>query len=240
MYPVVTIGGGDVGERGVVGMPRVARVVVPDCPHHVTQRGNRRAPVFADEEDRNVYIGLLKKYAEKHDLDIWAYCLMTNHVHFVAVPRSAVALSRTFRDAHTVYAQRFNREWGQSGHVFQGRFFSCPMDDPYMWATVRYTERNPVRARIVERAEDYPWSSAAAHCGLRMDSLLSEGFPPEGIISDWSAWLREEDEQMLKTIRRQTHVGLPCGNREFIDRLENLLGRSLRPQKRGRKPKSKN
>ncbi len=147
-------------------MPRVARVVVPDCPHHVTQRGNRRTRIFKDEEDWRTYVAFLKKYAEKHELGIWAYCLMMNHVHFVAVPRSPTSLSGTFRDAHAAYAQRFNREWGHSGHVFQGRFFSCPMDDPYMWATVRYIERNPVRARIVKRAEDYEWSSAAAHCGL--------------------------------------------------------------------------
>jgi putative transposase len=137
----------------------VARVEVPDCPHHVTQRGNRRGLIFKDEEDRGAYVTFLKKYAEKHELDIWAYGLMTNHVHFIAVPRSLASLSGTFRDAHAVYAQRFNREWGHSGHLFQGRFFSCPMDDPYMWATVRYIERNPVRAHIVDRAEDYAWSS---------------------------------------------------------------------------------
>jgi putative transposase len=221
-------------------MPRVARVVVPDCPHHVTQRGNRRAPIFQDAEDWGVYIALLRKYSERHDLDIWTYCLMPNHVHFVAVPRSAVALSRTFHATHTAYALYFNKAWGLSGHVFQGRFFSCPMDDPYMWATVRYAENNPVKARLVEQAEDYAWSSAAAHCGMRRDGLLSEGFPPSGVIEDWSAWLREKpNRQMLKTIRRQTRVGLPCGSPEFVDRLEKELGRSLRPPKRGRKPSSR-
>ena len=113
------------------------------------------------------------------------------------------------------------------------------MDDPYMWATVRYIERNPVKARLVERAEDYPWSSAAAHCGLRSDDLLSEGFPPEGVISDWSAWLREEDDkQMIKTIRRHTHTGRPCGGKEFVERLETMLGRLLRLQRRGSKTQS--
>jgi putative transposase len=218
-------------------MPRVARVEVPDCAHHVTQRGNRRTAIFKDEEDRRAYGTFLKKYAEKHGLDIWAYCLMTNHVHHVVVPRSPGSLSWTFRDAHTAHALRFNREWGQSGHVFQGRFFSCPMDDPHMWATVRYIERNPVRAHIVERAEDYRWSSAAAHCGLRPDDLLSDRFPPEGVISDWSAWLGEEDDkEMVKAIRRHTRTGWPCGGKEFVDRLEGMLGRSLRPQQRGRKP----
>ena len=110
-----------------------------------------------------------------------------------------------------------------------------------MWSTVRYVERNPVRARLVERAEDYPWSSAAAHCGLRTDNLLSDGFPPEGIIPDWSASLREEDDkQTVKTIRKYTDTGLPCGGKPFVDRLEKMLGRSLRPKKKGRKPKNAN
>jgi putative transposase len=111
------------------------------------------------------------------------------------------------------------------------------MDDPYMWSTVRYAERNPVRARLVERAEEYPWSSTVAHCGLRSDDLLSEGFPPEGVIPDWSRWLREEDdEQTVKTIRKYTHTRLPCGSEEFVDRLERLLGRSLRLKKKGHNP----
>ncbi len=219
-------------------MPRVARVVVVDCPHHVTQRRNRRSTIFKDEEDRKVYPTILKKSVETHELDIWAYCLMTNHVHFVAVPRFPISLSGTFRDAHAVYAQRFNSEWGHSGYL--GRFFSCPMDDLYMWSTVRYVERNPVRAGLVERAEDYRWSSTAAHCGLR-DDLLSEGFPPDGVIPDWSRWLREEDDnQIVKTIRKHTHTGLPCGGTQFVDHLEKMLGRSLRPKKKGRKPKSRN
>ena len=114
------------------------------------------------------------------------------------------------------------------------------MDDPHMWAAVRYIERNPVKARLVNRAEDYPWSSAAAHCGLRVDDLLSDGFPPVGVIPDWSAWLREEDtEEMIKAIRRHTHIGRPCGGKEFIDRLEATLGRTLRSRKRGPKPKRK-
>jgi len=142
------------------------------------------------------------------------------------------------RDVRSPTQQATNVHYVPKAPLYQGRFFSCPMDDPHMWATVRYIERNPVRARIVEQAEDYPWSSAAAHCGLREDDLLSEGFPPGGVIADWSAWLREEDDKdMIKTIRRHTKIGWPCGGKEFVDRLERMLGRPLRPQKRGPKAK---
>jgi putative transposase len=219
-------------------MSRVARIVVPGYPHHVTQRGNRRADVFETEDDRHAYLRFLKKYGERHGLDIWAYCLMTNHVHLIAVPEREESLARTLRDAHTVYAMRFNTRTQMSGHVWQGRFYSCVLDETHLWAAVRYVERNPVRAGMVDRAEDHPWSSAPAHCGLRTDPLLSKEYPPPGVIVDWAEWLRvEEDPDAVDRIRRQTSTGRPCGGSRFVVQLENLLGRLLRPAKRGRKPK---
>ena len=217
-------------------MGRVARAVVAGCPHHVTQRGNRRGDVFEVDEDREAYLALLGQYMAKHGVSLWAYCLMTNHVHLIVVPEEEQSLSRALRDAHTVYAMRFNRRTKLSGHVWQGRFYSCPLDDAHLWAAVRYVERNPVRAGLVERAEEYRWSSAPAHCGLRHDGILAKGFPPEGAIEDWRAWLREEeDEGLLEAIRRHTTTGRPCGSPGFVERVEALLGRRLRPQKRGRK-----
>lgn len=219
-------------------MTRLARVVVPGIPHHVTQRGNRGADVFETDEDRRTYLSFLRKYSAKHGLSIWVYCLMTNHVHLLAAPEHEHSLGRALRDAHTVYAMRFNERSKLSGHVWQGRFYSCPLDERHLWAAVRYVERNPVRARLVERAEDYPWSSAAAHCGLRNDVLLAKQFPPEGIVEDWQEWLRnEEDSATVKTIRRHTGTGRPCGSPSFVAKLEASLGRVLRPQKRGRKRK---
>lgn len=221
-------------------MSRVARIVVPGYPHHVTQRGNRRADVFEDDSDREAYLRFLKQYTDRHGLAIWAYCLMTNHIHLVAVPQREESLGHALRDAHTVYAMYFNSRTRLSGHVWQGRFHSCPMDDAHLWAAVRYVERNPVRAGLVEHAEAYPWSSAAAHCGLREDPLLAADFPPPDVIEDWSAWLAEDgDPETEDRIRRQTHTGRPCGAAAFLDQLESLLHRTLRPRKRGRKPKSK-
>ena len=219
-------------------MPRIARVVVPGLPHHVSQRGNRQADVFFDRHDRKRYLSLLEKYGQRHGVAIWAYCLMTNHVHFVAVPAAAESLGRTFRDAHQAYASWLNRKMGESGHLWQGRFFSCVLDDRHLWAAVRYVERNPVRAGLVARAEDWPWSSAGAHCGLRDDPLLSPIQMPWP-VPDWSAYLRDEDEADTAAIRRQTRTGRPWGPDGFIKTLELSLGRILHPRKRGRKPKSK-
>jgi len=223
-------------------MSRVARIVVPGFPHHVTQRGNRRADVFETDKDREAYLRYLRQYAEMRGLSIWAYCLMTNHIHLVAVPQREESLGLALRDAHTVYAMYFNSRTGLSGHVWQGRFHSCPLDETHLWAAVRYVERNPVRAGMVERAETYAWSSAAAHCGLRNAPVLSEDFPPPGVIENWADWLHEESEEdeMYTRIRQHTHTGRPCGSPTFLDQLEHLLQRVVRPQKGGRPRKKEN
>ena len=148
-------------------MPRLARVVIPGMPHHVTQRGNRREPVFFEPGDRAWYLHLLAHYADLHGLEIWAYCLMTNHVHLVAVPSTEASLGQSLRDAHGAYSSYLNRRINVTGHLWQGRFYSTVLEGPHMWSAVRYVERNPVRAAIVQRAEEYAWSSAAVHCGLR-------------------------------------------------------------------------
>jgi putative transposase len=218
-------------------MARLARIVAPDMPHHITQRGNRRMEVFFAEEDRQVYLELLRKYARRHRLAVYAYCLMTNHVHMVAVPSTEVAMAYTLRDTHSVYASYVNRRDGSSGHLWQGRFFSSVLEEPHLWAAVRYVERNPVRAGLVPQAADYPWSSAAAHVGGTADPVLSPDFPPIGAIADWGAWLQAEDESASTYLRRQTHVGRPCGAEPFLSRLEEMLQRPVRPLPRGRKPK---
>jgi len=221
-------------------MSRVARVVVPGFPHHVTQRGNRGANVFEVDEDREVYLRLMGKYAARHGLTVWAYCLMTNHIHLVAVPQREDSLGLAMRDAHAVYAMHFNERTELSGHLWQGRFYSCPLDDTHLWAAVRYVERNPVQAGLVERAEDYRWSSAACHCGLRQEPLLSSAWPPAGVVDDWSSWMADGTEDAnIDMIRRNTHTGRPCGGPEFLEQLEGLLHRVLRPKKRGPKFKSK-
>jgi putative transposase len=220
-----------------ITMARLARVVAPGIPHHITQRGNRQMEVFLAEEDYRVYLGLLRKYARRDELAVYAYCLMTNHVHLVAVPSTEVSLARAFRDTHSAYASYVNRREGTWGHLWQGRFFSSVLDEPHLWAAVRYVERNPVRAGLVAKAVDYPWSSAAAHARGVADPLLSPGFPPTGAILDWESWLQTEEESASERLRRQTHVGRPCGAESFLSRLEEMLQRPVRPLPRGRKPR---
>jgi putative transposase len=160
---------------------------------------------------------------------------MTNHVHLVAIPDREESLSRALHIAHTEFSVYFNSKYGFSGHLFQGRPDMCVMDDSHMWNAVRYVERNPVRAGIVKRAEDYLWSSAAAHCGLRNDTLLSAAFPPHGIIDDWSGWLKlDESAEVRHSIRRHTSTGRPWCTPELLVQLEMLTGRDLQLRKPGR------
>ena len=133
-------------------MPRIARAVFSGVPHHITQRGNRREDVFFNEADRAAYLAWLSEYCAKYKVRVLAYCLMTNHIHVVAVPEADASLERVFRPLHTRYAQRVNRAKHWKGHVWQGRFFSSALDEPYLWAAIRYVERNPVRVGMVRRA----------------------------------------------------------------------------------------
>jgi putative transposase len=223
-------------------MPRIARVVVPGLPYHVTQRGNRREDVFFCDADWQRYLELALEYSIQFGLQILAYCLMTNHLHLLCIPLLANSLARVFKPVHARYAQYLNNRLGLCGRLWQGRFFSCPMDDEHLWAAVRYVERNPVRAKMVVRAEDYPWSSAAAHCGLRLDPILSPLpllRPPQTSI--WSSWLADsEDQTLLAKIRLHTQTGRPMGHEDFVTNIESLLGRRVRALANGRprKPRS--
>ena len=222
-------------------MPRLPRPVFSGVPHHITQRGNRREDVFFSDDDRSAYLTWLKEYGEKYHVRILAYCLMTNHIHAVVVPGSEDALEKVFRPLHTRYAQRINRAKQWKGHLWQGRFYSSALDEAYLWAAIRYVERNPVRARIVRRAENYPWSSAPAHCGLKEDTVLTtdrEWLRQLKSVGDWSKWLAESDPPaQLEVLRRHVERGVPCGAERFIRRLERQTGQMLRLRARGRPKK---
>ena len=219
-------------------MPRQSRTVFGGLAHHVTQRGNRRAQVFFNDDDRVSYLTWLQEYSAKYGVEILAYCLMDNHIHLVAVPNDDAGLHLALKPLHMRYAQRVNRAWGWKGHLWQGRFFSSPLDEAYLWAAVRYVERNPVRAGMVTRAEDYAWSSAAAHCHqqpgdlLNLKSKWSKAFLT---IPDWSAWLAEGDEESeINLVRRNVERGLPCGSDSFVNKLSKQAGRNLDFRPRGR------
>ena len=222
-------------------MPRLSRTVFAGIPHHITQRGNRREDIFFIDEDREAYLSWLKEYSEKYEAEILAYCLMSNHIHLVLIPTNEDGLHRLLKPLHMRYAQRINRARGWKGQLWQGRFFSSPLDDAYLWAAVRYVERNPVRAEMVRRAEHYRWSSAAAHCGKRLDELLNldSGWGKQfAAMENWASWLAEGDEnEEIATLRRNVEKGLPCGSTRFLQKLGKHAGRVLeyRPQGRPKK-----
>ncbi|MGH2507960.1 MAG: transposase [Gammaproteobacteria bacterium] len=223
-------------------MPRLARSVYAEVPHHITQRGNRRENVFFTDRDRVTYLKWLGEYAAKHQVEILAYCLMSNHIHLVAAPALEAGLQRALKPLHMRYAQRINRAKHWKGHLWQGRFFSSALDEDYLWAAIRYVERNPVRAKMVRKAENYPWSSAMAHCGLKEEDEVLTGKArwrkQFASIGNWSAWLAEGDDPAeLEILRRNVESGLPCGSQRFIHKLEKLVGRKLEYRPRGRPKK---
>lgn len=223
-------------------MPRTARIVVPDYPFHITQRGNNRQDIFSDDEDREKYLSYLDEYSKEYKLSILAYCLMTNHVHFIAVPEQEDSLSKTFSSTHHRYSQYYNKKKKSSGHLWQGRFYSCLLDQIHLMMALRYVERNPVRAKMVKQPWGYKWSSAAYHTGRTESDIRLSSIDKYIDISnqEWEEYLLEkEDKEELVTIREHTMKGSPIGNGSFIVKLEEKIGKILRSKPRGRPRKKK-
>ena len=216
-------------------MPRFARVVIPGCPHHITQRGNARRAVFFTRADRQVYLGLLKQYAELYALDVLGYCLMTNHVHLVVTPLACTSLGKTLREVNMRYSQYRNAIEQANGHLWQARFYSCPIDPTRLDTVMRYVELNPVKAGIVTEAERYPWSSAAAHLGGsdRSNMLAMTDWFEDWTGRKWAQVLRSGADESV-AIREATYSGRPLGSDAFVERLEQFLDRRLRRRPPGR------
>lgn len=218
-------------------MARIARVVATGLPHHITQRGNRRQNTFLREEDYAAYKKLMVEWCARCGVEIWAYCLMPNHVHLIAVPESEDGLRRAIGEAHRRYTRMVNFREGWRGHLWQGRFASFVMEERYLLAAARYIELNPVRAKLSKKAEDYPWSSAAAHVQGKDDGLAKVA-PLLALVNDWRVFLAAGTEDMeIDIFRRHERTGRPLGAKDFVTALEGTLGRTLYPQSPGRKKK---
>jgi putative transposase len=218
-------------------MARLARLVIPGLPHHVTQRGNRRQPTFFNDGDYAAYLELMAEWCREEGVEIWSYCLMPNHVHLIAVPKTEDGLRRAIGEAHRRYTRRINFREQWRGYLWQGRFASFIMDEPYLLAAARYVELNPVRAKLVARARDWPWSSAKAHLSGRDDRLVKVA-PLLAMVGDWKGFLRTATaEEEIRDLREHGRTGRPLGSLAFLDRLERLVGRVLKPQKPGPKAK---
>ena len=161
---------------------------------------------------------------------------MPNHVHLIAVPESEKSLARGIGEAHRRYTRYINFNKGWKGYLWQGRFASFPMDEDYLLASVRYVELNPVRAKLVERAEDYPWSSARAHLDGRDDILVKAGFMLDR-VENWAELLASGDEASFEALRIHERTGRPLDEDSFIARMSQLAGRALGPKKPGPKRK---
>jgi len=214
-------------------MSRNARCILPGLAYHVTQRGTNRQKVFFSAAHRKTYLGLLERNREDAGVRVLAYCLMSNHVHLVVVPERADSLAVLFRRVHGAYGQAVNAGLGRSGHLWQNRFYSCPLSERHLWVALRYVEANPVRAGIAARPEQYRWSSAAAHLGERKwekSSVLDIAFwQRAGGSQTWHEMHASADsEQHLTLLRRCTYAGRPFGDEEFITRLEEHFQRNWR------------
>lgn len=225
-------------------MARLARIVVPSVPHHVTQRGNRRLPVFFGDEDRRAYLTLIADACAAHGTVCLAWCLMDNHVHLILVPGTQDGLRATLGEAHRRYSRRINFREGWRGFLFQGRFASYPMDDAHLIAAVRYVENNPVAAGMVARAEDWRWSSARSHiAGKRAaDDPLTDVAALGRHVRNWRALLRVgleamDDPATVEAIEARIRTGRPLATPEWIVEAEAAMARKLGPARRGPKPK---
>ena len=207
---------------------------MPGCAHHVTQRGVRSIDIFSHDRDRKLYIELLRKFGRAHGLRFRAWCLMSNHVHLIVVPKREESLARGIGDAHKAYSRMKNFREGVRGYLFQGRFGSCVLDPPHELNALRYVELNPVRARMARDPGAYKWSSAGYHLGRRKHDALTEGVRFEYDANEWRELLRAGVERIeIERMERHLRTGRPLCEAAFTKALERRLGRVLLPRPPG-------
>lgn len=221
-------------------MARRARVVVPNCPHHITQRGNRREKIFFQEGDELKYLEIMSLQLARYNIECWSYCLMPNHVHFILVPKDENSLARAVGEAHRRYTQfvGFRDKW--RGHLFQGRFYSVAMDEAHLMAAFRYVALNPVKAKLCSKAKDWPFSSTFAIVNKKSDKYVNTE-PANQRINNFTKFITRENNielQLWAQIRAQEFTGRPVGAKEWLARLDAQMDGKVLPKKRGPKPKS--
>lgn len=220
-------------------MARIARVVAPEFPHHIIQRGNRRQKVFFNENDYSQYLRLLNNYSHRFKVDILAYCLMPNHIHLIAIPHKDGNLAQAIGETHRNYTRFINFREKWRGYLWQGRFSSYVLDERYLLAVTRYILLNPVKAKIVKKPWDYKWSSTKHHMMIDNSFLIKDNLL-KGLIGDWKDFLQTltgDDDVRLFQLHERT--GRPLGNNAFIEKLESFLEINLKRKRAGRRKKEK-
>jgi putative transposase len=217
-------------------MARLARVVVPDLPHHVTQRGNGRARTFFGDADYTLYRDLLAHECQAAGVTIWSWVLMPNHVHLILVPSDPDGLRRALAAVHRRYAGHIHARQKRTGHFWQGRFGAVAMDEPHAAAALVYGAMNPVRARLVPRPQDWRWSSATALLRGRGDGITDVAAVRRVFPRLRELLARDPPPEIQTRLRRAETIGRPIGSETFLSDLESRLARNLRPAKPGPKP----
>ena len=208
-------------------MPRIARAVAVDFPHHIIQRGNNRQKVFFAIDTRKKYLALVKEYALQWDASVLAYCLMTNHIHILIKPHQDDSLAKMMQGVSQGYAKYINRRYKRTGRLWESRYYSCVVDEEsYLWPVARYIEKNPKRAGLVKQEEDYPYSSARSHVLDVPDEVLSEQLFDKEERNGYIEFLKTEPtDKEIANIKKATKVGRPLGDENFIIKIGKLLGR---------------
>ena len=201
--------------------------LLTDVACHITQRGVDRCATFSSPHDHLTYLRLLNENLTDAGVRIVGFCLMTNHIHLIAVPEHEDSLAVLLRRVHGRYAQYYNIRSGRTGHLWQNRFFACALDRLHLWTALAYAERNPVRAGMVPHAEAYRWSSAGAHLGGpdEFGVLDLRWWREQPQARDWAHTLHADDEQAAAWLRRCTYSGRPFGDEDFVADLSRRFGR---------------
>ncbi|NUQ63226.1 MAG: transposase [Pirellulales bacterium] len=222
-------------------MPRTARASVGGVCYHVLNRGNAGNNVFQQDEDFQAFLKLIGDACERVDMRVLGWCLLSNHFHMVLWPREDGDLSRWMQWLLTAHVRRFHRHYGSNGHVWQGRFKAFPIQqDEHLLSVLRYVEGNALRAGLVQRAEDWRWSSLAVLGRSDTPNLLHPGPFPRG--EDWLAWVNQpQTEAELAALRTCRDRGAPYGSEHWQKLIARRLGleSTLRPRGRPRKAATK-
>jgi putative transposase len=219
-------------------MARLARIIIPGVPHHVTQRGNGRQQTFFDKVDYILYRDLLKEHAAANGVAVWSWVLMPNHVHLILVPEHEDSLRACLSKVHRAYAGHIHAREQRTGHFWQGRFGCVAMDEAHVMAAIPYVALNPVRAGLVKRAAQWKWSSVHAHLDPAKGDGLTDITPVLERVGNFAGLLRAgEDEALSMALRRAETVGRPLGDDAFMAHIEARSGRDVRAGKRGPRKK---
>jgi putative transposase len=219
-------------------MARLARIVIPGIPHHVTQRGNGRQQTFFDKGDYTLYRDLLREHAAANGVAVWSWVLMPNHVHLILVPEAQDSLRACLSKVHRAYAGHIHAREQRTGHFWQGRFGCVAMDEAHLMAAIPYVALNPVRAQLVERARQWKYSSVHAHLNPAKGDGLTDTAPVLDRVGDFAGLLRSgEDEALSMALRRAETAGRPLGDEAFMAHIEATSGRDPRAGKRGPRKK---